>query len=105
MDIKEFSDKQLKAEVDRRESIRGGVWPREFALTVDSELETDEVFVQFLEEECGVMRGSSEFERATNALYDVSFDIEIERDGKTKIVKVGGRPVAEQNADDSPDKQ
>lgn len=95
--LKEFTDIDLQEELARREKIKNGAWPRKYTLGSYIELENED-FACFLEEECGFVSESPEFDQATNVLAGVPLDIEVGKNGATRVVGIDGRAVVEPDA-------
>jgi len=92
-ELREYSDEDLRAELKRRDDIKNSEWPKKFVITASIDVEDNEAFTKFLDEQCGFHGESPEYNRAINVLYDTCFGIEIARDGRVNITTIDGRPI------------
>ena len=77
---------ELLAEVKRREGIQNSKWPKPFVLILSHESDEDEAYLKFLENECGFIPDSTEYDRALGVAKHVELSCEIDSDGTTRVV-------------------
>ena len=89
MKLAAFSDDELTEELERREKIKLGPWPKLIDLKVELCLLDDTKLNEFLAIDCGI---DPDYD---DSVFDTIFDdieitIEIYQDGNGKIIKFNG---------------
>lgn len=89
-DIREFTDAELRAELERREIIRNSNWPKKKTIVLVQELGEDDEFCGFLYNECGFNYESDEVDHAINGLLGTELELEVNKDGTVNVATVNG---------------
>lgn len=84
-DLIEYSDDELNAELNRRDELRHQPWPRKTTVSCEA-IDGDGILSEFLLESCGFCLNSEEYVRALNSLDDVELEVEVSKNGNTKVI-------------------